>query len=36
MWFEEIFEEYNIAKRLKKRYNVTKSREGWNEARKQV
>ena len=23
--FEEIFEEYNIAKRLKKRYNVTKS-----------
>ena len=25
--FEEIFEEYNIAKRLKKRYNVTKSRE---------
>ena len=32
--FEEIFEEYNIAKRLKKRYNVTKSREVWNEARK--
>ena len=27
--FEEIFEEYNIAKRLKKRYNVTKSREVW-------
>ena len=25
--FEEIFEEYNIAKLLKKRYNVTKSRE---------
>ena len=23
--FEEIFEKYNIAKRLKKRYNVTKS-----------
>ena len=23
--FEEIFEEYNIAKLLKKRYNVTKS-----------
>ena len=34
--FEEIFEEYNIAKRLKKRYNVTKSREVWDEARKQV
>ena len=32
--FEEIFEEYNIVKRLKKRYNVTKSREVWNEARK--
>jgi len=32
--FEEIFEEYNIAKLLKKRYNVTKSREVWNEARK--
>ena len=25
--FEEIFEEYNIAKHLKKGYNVTKSRE---------
>ena len=25
--FEEIFEEYNIVKRPKKRYNVTKSRE---------
>ena len=23
--FEEIFEEYNVAKLLKKRYNVTKS-----------
>ena len=34
--FQEIFEEYNIAKRLKKRYNVTKSREVWDEARKQV
>ena len=34
--FEEIFEEYNIAKLLKKRYNVTKSREVWDEARKQV
>ena len=32
--FEEIFEEYNIAKQLKKGYNVTKSREVWNEARK--
>ena len=32
--FEEIFEEYNIVKRLKKRYNVTKSRKVWNEARK--
>ena len=32
--FEEIFEEYNIVKCLKKRYNVTKSREVWNEARK--
>ena len=32
--FQEIFEEYNIAKRLKKGYNVTKSREVWNEARK--
>ena len=32
--FEAIFEEYNIAKRLKKRYNVTKSREVWDEARK--
>ena len=34
MWFEEIFEEYNIAKHLKKGYNVTKSREVWNEAKK--
>ena len=34
--FEEIFKEYNIAKLLKKRYNVTKSREVWDEARKQV
>ena len=32
--FKEIFEEYNIAKQLKKGYNVTKSREVWNEARK--
>ena len=32
--FEEIFKEYNIAKRLKKGYNVTKSREVRNEARK--
>ena len=32
--FEEIFEEYNIAKHLKKGYNVTKSRKVWNEARK--
>ena len=32
--FQEIFEEYNIAKQLKKGYNVTKSREVWNEARK--
>ena len=32
--FEEIFEEYNIAKHLKKGYNVTKSREVWNEASK--
>ena len=26
--FEEIFEEYNIAKRLKKRYNVKKIKRG--------